>query len=647
MALAIGNQLQRGRYVIQRVLGQGGMSIVYLAADRNLAGRPVAIKENAHSSSTAHNQFQQEALMLARLTHPNLPRVTDHFIEASGKQYLVMDYVEGDNLSYILDRQKGPLPEMTVVEWIKQVINALEYMHNWVDPATRRANPIIHRDIKPSNIKRTPNGHIVLVDFGLAKHEENGEVTVAVARAFTPGYSPAEQYNGRTDIRSDIYALGATLYMLLTGQRPPEATVIAAGTPLTPPRQLNPHLSRTIERVILRAMQVQAADRYQSITELKEALSYRWRGLFWVSCGALLLLVTALVFNVFPGGIPFFTPKPAITAPPTQVSANADLSATQSPTAQAPLAAPTLLPVTPPSPPPIEALLACQFGAIPNQPIHIVGSSTVLPITDEIGKVFKAAGFTGEIQSSGEGTGAGFAQFCSGGDVDLVDASRPIQEAEVNQCRTNGVEPLAFSIGVDALPIVVSANNQFVDALTMTELSLVFSTARRWSDIRAEWPVESIKRVIPDNQSGTFDFFVEKIFNGNSTPLADALNKVASANDQDLADTLSQDPFAIGFFGFAFYQRNSASLRLVKLQSAGADPVEPNRETAGNGSYSLLRPLFLYSTSSILQTQPEVKAFIGCYLGKVQEKIIEIGYFPLESTALEATLNDFRNAIGQ
>ncbi len=275
MTLEIGHQLQQGRYQIRALLGRGGMGTVYLAADRNLSDRQVAIKENVDTAPAVQEQFQYEALLLSRLTHANLPRVTDHFIEPSGRQYLVMDYVEGDDLRALLLTQHGPLPEAVVLPWIEQVLDALAYMHNWIDPTTRKPTPIIHRDIRPGNIKRTPNGRIVLVDFGVAKIDETTEGTVVGAKAITPGYSPLEQYTGGTDARSDIYALGATLYMLLTGQRPPDATALAAGTPLPPLRQFNRQLSRATERMILRALALQPADRYQSIDEMRAAFPHR------------------------------------------------------------------------------------------------------------------------------------------------------------------------------------------------------------------------------------------------------------------------------------------------------------------------------------------------------------------------------------
>ncbi|MEZ4712051.1 MAG: bifunctional serine/threonine-protein kinase/formylglycine-generating enzyme family protein [Caldilineaceae bacterium] len=275
MSLEPGYQLQQGRYTIKERLNQGGMGTIYLAEDRNLTGREVAIKENIDTASTTKQQFQHEAVMLSRLTHPNLPRVTDHFVEASGAQYLVMDYVPGDDLSAILRSRSEPLPEKQVLEWLDQVMDALIYMHGWIETTTRKPTPIIHRDIKPGNIKLTPNGRVVLVDFGIAKYEEPTEGTMLGAKGRTPGYSPLEQYTGRTTVRSDIYALGATYYTLLTRQRPPDSTAIASGTPLRPLRYYNAQISRTTERVIMRAMALQASQRYTSVEEMRAALAQR------------------------------------------------------------------------------------------------------------------------------------------------------------------------------------------------------------------------------------------------------------------------------------------------------------------------------------------------------------------------------------
>jgi serine/threonine-protein kinase len=262
--------LLHNHYVIQRQLGQGGMAVVYQAEDQTLPGRFVAVKENFDRSQDAQDQFRREAMILARLRHPNLPQVTDHFVEPSGRQYLVMDYVEGDDLDDILSR-RGPLPEAEVLPWMDQVLDALAYMHGWVDPVSGQPMPVVHRDIKPANIKLTPSGRVMLVDFGIAKYQ-TGTLTATGARAASPGFSPWEQYTGRTDTRSDVYSVGATMYNLLTNVVPPEAPDIAAGTPLVAPRSLNPAISVYAEQAILKAMATQMAFRFQCVGDLRQAL---------------------------------------------------------------------------------------------------------------------------------------------------------------------------------------------------------------------------------------------------------------------------------------------------------------------------------------------------------------------------------------
>ena len=273
-----GGVLREGRYRLRSKLGQGGMGSVYLAEDTLLPGRLVAVKENADSSADAQAQFKREALLLARLRHPNLPQVMDYFIEADGKQYLVMDYVPGDNLLELMRKRQGPLPAAEALAIVEQVMQALAYMHTWRDPDSGRTRPIIHRDIKPANIKRTPEGRVVLVDFGIAKVDSGTMTGTAVsAKALTPGYAPLEQYGGGTDARSDIYSLGATLYALLTGKAPPSATDMAMAADkqraplLTGLKGAPPAAAKVIER----AMQSLPKDRYQSIDAMYQALYNR------------------------------------------------------------------------------------------------------------------------------------------------------------------------------------------------------------------------------------------------------------------------------------------------------------------------------------------------------------------------------------
>jgi serine/threonine protein kinase len=203
MPLATGTVL-RDCYRIDALLGAGGMGAVYQAWDTRF-DQYVAIKENAMASPASARQFEREAKMMARLRHPSLPRVVDYFVTPDGAQYLVMDYVEGEDLAQMLKRV-GPLDEVRALAWIEQVCDALAYLHG-------RKPPIIHRDVKPQNIKVTPQGEVFLVDFGIAKVGDAQARTETGALGVTPGFSPPEQYGtGGTDVRSDVYALGATLY---------------------------------------------------------------------------------------------------------------------------------------------------------------------------------------------------------------------------------------------------------------------------------------------------------------------------------------------------------------------------------------------------------------------------------------------------
>jgi predicted Ser/Thr protein kinase len=262
MALRKGRILEN-RYRIAALLGQGGMGAVYRATDRRF-NTTVAIKENRMATAESQRQFSREAGLLHRLRHPNLPRVTDYFSIPGQGQYLVMDYVEGQDLKEVLARH-GPVPEAQALEWIGQVLGALEYLHG---------EGIIHRDVKPANVKITPRGEIVLVDFGLAKIYDAGQETTVGARGVTPGFAPPEQYGlGRTDARSDIYSVAATLYALLTGHTPPDALqCVTRQAEFVPPRQLNPGISPEVEAAILRAMESAPDARFQKAADLRAAL---------------------------------------------------------------------------------------------------------------------------------------------------------------------------------------------------------------------------------------------------------------------------------------------------------------------------------------------------------------------------------------
>jgi len=256
------------RYLIQDVVGVGGMGSVYRARDLHFPNvvKLVAVKEMINQARdpqvrlTIIQNFEREANILATLTHPSIPRIFDYFTHED-RSYLVLEYVNGKDLEEALNQNDGPLPELQVVRWGIELCDVLEYLHN------HKPEPVIFRDMKPSNVMVNQNGHIVLVDFGIAKMFRVGQKGTMIG---TEGYSPPEQYRGEASPLADVYALGATMHHLLTKRDP------RIETPFTfnerPVRKINSAVSIEVETVISTAVQYNPADRYQSIAAMKEAL---------------------------------------------------------------------------------------------------------------------------------------------------------------------------------------------------------------------------------------------------------------------------------------------------------------------------------------------------------------------------------------
>ncbi len=272
-------EVLRNRYKIQRIIGQGGMGCIYLADDLRLIGRQCALKEVENDRSLppellreARDQFLREATVLARLDHPNLPKVSD-FFSVGNRDYLVMDFVPGKDLRTLMLEAKQAstyLPETEVLNWAGQLCDALTYLHS-------QEPPILHRDIKPSNLKLTPSGLLKLVDFGLVKVLAPGEITITVLQGQgTALYTPLEQYggdSGHTDVRSDIYAFASTLYHLLTNQPPAGARErFLDPENLVPIRQINSSVSQRTERAILWAMSLHPDERPEDVDQFRESL---------------------------------------------------------------------------------------------------------------------------------------------------------------------------------------------------------------------------------------------------------------------------------------------------------------------------------------------------------------------------------------
>src|SRR3989440_6214046 len=265
--------LLQSRYRIVRQLGEGGMGAVYEAIDERLDATG-ALKETFFADERLRKQFEREARLLARMHHPALPRVSDHFGEGEG-QFLVMQFVTGEDLARMLTAKQGPFPPDQVLTWADQLLDALDYLQTQ-DPQ------IIHRDIKPQNLKLTARGQIVLLDFGLAKGSAGTMTAVTTSASiygYTPNYAPLEQIQGKgTDPRSDIYALGATLFHMLTNLKPADALSRAAAMvngqpdPLPLANQVRPDVSLGTAHVLAKSLAQRRDDRFTNATAMREAL---------------------------------------------------------------------------------------------------------------------------------------------------------------------------------------------------------------------------------------------------------------------------------------------------------------------------------------------------------------------------------------
>jgi len=263
----------QSRYRVVQTLGKGGMGAVYEAIDLRL-GHTVALKQTLTNDEEQWKQFEREARLMAWLNHPALPRVSDYFTEGH-RAFFVMQFVEGSDLAEIIAQQPGPMPRNSVVAWADQLLDALIYLHT-------HERQIIHRDIKPHNLKVTRGGQIVLLDFGLAKTQRadpSGALSCTSVFGYTPRYAPLEQIQDLgTSPQSDIYALGATLYHLLTGVKPPDALaratalVSARPNPLRPANEINEAVGEELAAILTIAMAQNPNERYATAVEFRAAL---------------------------------------------------------------------------------------------------------------------------------------------------------------------------------------------------------------------------------------------------------------------------------------------------------------------------------------------------------------------------------------
>ena len=296
----------------------------------------------------------------------------------------------------------------------------------------------------------------------------------------------------------------------------------------------------------------------------------------------------------------------------------------------------TEAPIAPPDP------MAMYAPAAVTGDIIAAGSSTVYPLTEAVAELFRDEGYTGNITIDSIGSGAGFERFCVAGETDISNASRPIKDEEIASCRSIGREPLEFRVGTDALAIVVNSENTFLADVTLEQLAQIFSTAQTWADVDPAWPAEPILRFSPGTDSGTFDYFVEEVFDGEEAPLLAAANLQLSEDDNVLVQGVEGSPYAIGYFGYAYYQENADRLTVLSVEG-----VAPSAESVDSADYPLARPLFIYTTAEILQGKPQVAAFVYFYLTRVNQVIDEVGYFPAAEEALAGAMQVWQDAVGQ
>ncbi|HSG18469.1 MAG TPA: PstS family phosphate ABC transporter substrate-binding protein [Anaerolineae bacterium] len=271
--------------------------------------------------------------------------------------------------------------------------------------------------------------------------------------------------------------------------------------------------------------------------------------------------------------------------------------------------------------------------------IVTAGSSTVFPLSERMAERFLDEGYDGNITIDSIGSGAGFERFCVAGETDISNASRPIKDSEVESCRAIGREPIEFRVGTDALAVVVSAENDFLADVTMDQLAQIFSTAETWADVDPSWPAEPILRYIPGTDSGTFDYFVEEVFDEDRAPILGASNLELSEDDNVLVQGVLGSPNAVAFFGYAYYSENADTLKNLAI-----DGVEASTENVDNASYPLARPLFIYSTAGVMLEKPQVADFINFYLTYVNDEVEDIGYFASSDEALLQSVQNWLDA---
>ncbi len=284
------------------------------------------------------------------------------------------------------------------------------------------------------------------------------------------------------------------------------------------------------------------------------------------------------------------------------------------------------------------------------------GSSTVFPLSERMAELFQQEGFAGNVTVDSIGSGAGFERFCKTGETDVANASRAIKDGEVESCKalSPARTPIEFRVGTDALAVVMSAENDFVTSLTKEQLGKIFTGEfTTWNQVDPAFPAEAIEVYSPGADSGTFDYMIESVaakvlpkvdekddLKGAEEKLLGLAGAQFSEDDNVLVQGVEGSPYALGYFGFAYFTENQGGLKAISVEG-----VEPNQASVDAGEYPLARPLFMYSDAEIIKAKPQVAAFLYFYLSNVNDNIVDVGYFPAPADALKGSLDALMAAM--
>ncbi len=253
--------------------------------------------------------------------------------------------------------------------------------------------------------------------------------------------------------------------------------------------------------------------------------------------------------------------------------------------------------------------------------IIIAGSSTVFPVAEKLADIFREDGYTGNIKVDSIGSGAGFERWTKG-ETDIANASRPIKEKEINTAQSIGRDPIGFLIGIDALVVIVNPENDWLNDVSIEMLAKIFSSDK-WSDVNPSWPNAMIEKFSPGTDSGTFDYFVEAVFDKDKEPLLSANSLQLSEDDNILSRGVQSSKYGIGYFGYAYYNEAKDTLKAISISGS-----VPSEKSVYDNTYPLARPLYMYSSASIMQEKQQIAAFLAYTLNNIESVITEVGYFP-------------------